>query len=177
MNNIRERYFSWIVQQIGDDDKCGDYSNLLSHLFDTEFTYTIPMDGNRYEDGIELRYKFGYHNGIDNATIAAELDIFPCSVLEMMVALSIRCEDIMSDPEYGDRVPTWFWNMVKSLGLKKCYDSRYDSDYVDETLDIFLDRQYTYDGHGGLFTIKDPRADLRTREIWMQAMWYLNEQP
>lgn len=176
MNNIRELYFSWIVQQIGDDDKCGDYSNLLSHLFDREFTYTVPMDGNRYADGVELRYKFGYHNDISNAVIAAELDIFPCSVLEMMIALSIRMEDIMSDPAYGDRTALWFWNMIDSMKLTKQYDGRYDDNYVDERLDIFMDRRYDWNGAGGLFTIKDPPApDVTGKELWMQAMWYLNE--
>jgi len=175
MNNIRELYFSWIVQQIGDDNKCGDYSNLLSHLFDTEFIFTNPMDGNRYEDGIELRYKFGYHNNISDDIISAELDIFPCSVLEMMVALAIRMEDFMDDPDIGNRIPTWFWNMVDCLELSKSYDRRYDMDYVDRRLEIFMNREYSYDGAGGLFQIINPPADLRTREIWMQTMWYLNE--
>lgn len=178
MRNIRERYFSWIVQLIGDDNKCGDYSNLLSHLFDREFTYIVPMDENRYEDGVDLRYKYGYHNGIDNATIAAELDNFPCSILEMMIALSDSMECIMDNPVYGDRTSTWFWNMIESLGLSNQYDARFDPDYVDERLDIFLSRQYEWNGLGGLFDIQDPPApDVRNKEIWMQAMWYLNEQP
>jgi hypothetical protein len=40
-----------------------------------------------------------------------------------------------------------------------------------------MDREYNPDGsNGGLFVLKNPRADLRETEIWYQAMWYLTEQ-
>ena len=39
----------------------------------------------------------------------------------------------------------------------------------------FLNRQYEADGRGGLFIVRNSRFDLRTVEIWYQAMWYLDE--
>ena len=174
MNDIRELYFEWLVEQI-DPRRCSRYSNLLSHLFDKEFTYDIPMDGNRYEDGIDLRYQFGRSHDIPSAVVADALDGVACSVLEMMVALSFRCEHIMSDSAKGNQTPVWFWDMIDNLGLSIYEDRRYDYRAVDERLDIFLERRYGPDGVGGLFTIHNPPSDIRGKEIWCQMMWYLDE--
>ena len=39
-----------------------------------------------------------------------------CSVLEMMVALAICCEETyMDNPNIGNRTGQWFWNMVKNI--------------------------------------------------------------
>ena len=99
----------------------------------------------------------------------------PCSVLEMMVALAIRCEEsIMDNPVYGDRTGQWFWNMIVSLGLGSMTDEMYDRDYVDNIVDRFLDRDYSPDGRGGLFTIRNCEYDLRDVEITHQLYWYLD---
>ena len=51
-----------------------------------------------------LRYRFGREIKLPSGIISSELDNYPCSVLEMLIALSIRCEEtIMTDEEYGDR--------------------------------------------------------------------------
>ena len=92
----------------------------------------------------------------------------------MIVALALRCETIMEDPDYGDRTGKWFWGMIESLGLKSMDDTSFNRDYVDDVIDIFLSRGYGRDGRGGLFTIKHPKRDLRTVEIWYQMNWYLD---
>jgi hypothetical protein len=53
-------------------------------------------------------------------------------------------------------------------------DGYFDKFYVKEKIDIFLQRKYKPDGTGGLFVLRG-RRDLRGVEIWMQAMWYLDE--
>ena len=94
------------------------YRKLLRELHRIEFTYSIPMDGNRAEDGVDLRYRFGYENGYSSSMISVYLDNRMCSVLEMMIALAIRCEEhIMDDPDIGNRTGQWFWNMIVNLGL------------------------------------------------------------
>ena len=106
------------------------------------------------------------------------LDILdgPCSVLEMMIALAIRCEEnIMDDPNIGDRTSQWFWGMVVNLGLGSMVDCRFDKQFVDETIRIFLNRKYAPNGNGGLFTIRDCDKDLRKVEIWHQLCWYLDK--
>jgi hypothetical protein len=154
---------------------CKNYERrLLTHLHEVDFTYTIPMDGNRAEDGINLRYRFGRECGYDDAMIATYLDDRPCSVLEMMVALALRCEEhIMDDPDVGDQTARWFWIMVDSLGLNSMTGNRYNKRYVDTTIDIFLNREYKPNGEGGLFTVNRGDRDMRSIEIWYQMCWYL----
>jgi hypothetical protein len=104
------------------------------------------------------------------------LDILagPCSVLEMMVALAIYAEEhIMSNPQIGNRISQWFWNMVVSLGLGDQMDNRFDRRYVEGVLQRFLNRKYEPNGQGGLFTIRNCDRDLRKVEIFYQLCWYL----
>jgi hypothetical protein len=99
-----------------------------------------------------------------------------CSVLEMMAALAIRCEEsIMDDPLVGDRTKQWFWKMIVNLGLGSMTNDKFDVKYVDYVLDRFLDREYEPDGRGGLFTIRDCEDDMRDIEIWVQLNRYVNE--
>lgn len=174
LNNL---YFDWMYQLISNDERYSSrlsFRKLLYLLHDTEFTYMIEMDGNRYEDGVNLRYRFGYKYGVSNAEIADCLDTRPCSVLEMMIALSIRLEEhIMDDPDIGDRTGQWFWDMIVNLGLGSMDDSKFDKAYAIDVIRRFLNRDYGRDGKGGLFTIEHYRYDMRDVEIWYQANWYL----
>lgn len=142
------------------------YRNLLWCLYNKEFRYSIPRDGNRAEDGLDLRYRFGFEKYIDG----------PCSVLEMMLALAIRCEEtIMDNPDIGDRTSQWFWQMIINLGLGEMQDNNYDEAYVENIIEQFLDRDYSPDGEGGLFYIPNCSCDMRDMEIWSQLCWYLDE--
>lgn len=178
-NDLKNEYFDWMYDLVCDErwSKDSTYRKLFVRLYDTEFTYTVPMDGNRFEDGVNLRYRFGREHGIDERQIATYLDDRPCSVLEMMLALAIRCEEnIMDNPDVGNRVGQWFWEMIVNLRLGNMKDDAFDPHYVDERLDIFLERRYGRDGSGGaLFRITDPSRDLRTAELWYQMCWYLSE--
>jgi len=175
-DDVLNEYFDWMCQLVSDKQYIGDrsYRKLLSKLHNIPFTYTIDMDGNRAADGIDLRYRFGYERNYEDYIIASFLDDKPCSVLEMIIALALRCETIMEDPDYGDRTGEWFWGMIESLGLESMDDTSFNRDYVDDVIDVFLSRDYERDGRGGLFTIKHPKRDLRTVEIWYQMNWYLD---
>ena len=171
---IKKRYFDWLYDLVCSKrySKEISYKKLFRYLHDTEFRYSIPKDDNRASDGVNLRWRYAYGLGYDD--VPEELD-GPCSVLEMMIALAIRCEDnIMDDPSVGDRTGQWFWGMVVSLGLGGMTDSRYDKEFVIDTIDIFLEREYEPDGRGGLFTIRNCDEDLRDVEIWHQLCWYLD---
>ena len=111
MSQIENQYFDWMCRMVASKKyKTRFYRELLHFLHGIEFTYTIAMDGNRASDGIDLRYRFGYEEGYDNRLVTHYLDDKPCSVLEMLVALSMRCEEtIMSDGEC-DRTGVWFWS-------------------------------------------------------------------
>ena len=169
-------YFDWMYQLVCDDQYQDSYCRLLSHLHDREFIYILEMDGNRATDGVDLRYRFAYDCGYNYSMVDRYLGNRPCSILEMMVALALKCEEnIMVDPDVGDRTGLWFWDMVASLGLSSMTDSEFDIFYVDDVLDRFLNREYRRNGEGGLFTVRHCRYDLRTAEIWYQMNWYLND--
>lgn len=173
---MRARYFDWMFLAVSNHrPRRYPYKKLLSFLYDTDFTYTIAMDENRFADGIDLRYRFAQQYNYPDPMVSSLLDDRPCSILEMMVALAIRCEEhIMEDADIGDRTGNWFWGMIESLGLKSMTDDRYDEYYVEETIRIFLNRQYAPNGEGGLFTIRNCRQDIRNIEIWYQMSLYLN---
>lgn len=172
-----KRYFNWLCELVrGEQKESGpSYRRLLRFLHDTEYTYILDMDKNRASDGAGLRYRFGYWNGLSDNDVERYFN-GPCSVLEMMIAIAVRCEeDVMSDSETGDRTGQWFWSMVGSLGLVSMTDQNFDKRTACEIIDRFLLRNYEPNGSGGLFTLRNSRYDLRTVEIWHQAMWYLDE--
>jgi hypothetical protein len=171
-DEVINEYFEWLVNIACKDIGVVSYRKLLGFLHRTDFVVIDPMDSNRADDGVELRYRFA-HDYIEDDD-AEYLLTGPCSVLEMMLALSIRCEEIMDDPRFGDRTTQWFWEMVASLGLGGMYDSNFDICHAKEVVMRFLARDYEPDGTGGLFTVRRCVYDMRDMEIWHQLLEYLN---
>ena len=175
---IENRYFEWLSDIVCEKRFSREisYKKLLMYLHKTEFIYSIPKDQNRAEDGISLRYRFALaHEHGSSPDLVMDILDGPCSVLEMMVALSIRCEEnIMDDPHFGDRTCQWFWGMVTNLGLGGMTDEHFDRGYVESAVARFLNHDYEPDGKGGLFTVRNCKRDLREVEIWYQLCWYLD---
>lgn len=177
-NELNNEYFEWMYQLVCNEKypKRLSHRKLLSHLHSIDFVYIIGMDGNRAEDGMDLRYRFGYERRYEAPVIATCLDDRPCSILEMLTALAIRCEEhIMDDPDIGNRTGQWFWSMISNLGLGFMSDTKFDKRYLDGVISNFLNREYKRNGEGGLFTVKNCKHDLRTAEIWYQMCWYLDD--
>ncbi len=177
-NELSSEYFRWMCRLVADDKRARTYTRLLGLLDNTIFTYTasVPMDENRIEDGINLRYRFGRDCNYRDSTVATFLDCRQCSVLEMMIALAVRMEEhIMEDLELGDRTGIWFWGMVESLGLSWADNTHYDNNDAERLVTQFLNRDYNPNGKGGLFTVQRPARDMRNVEIWYQMNWYLGE--
>lgn len=177
---IMNQYFCWLCELILPYETSHEpaYNKLLNYLFNKQFNYILDMDGNRACDGVELRYRFGDVYGYHQAEIANALDDRPCSILEMMVALSVICEEsIMNDPDVGDMTHKWFWEMIENLGLIGMDDKNFNIHYVDAVITRFLNRDYLPDGRGGLFKITShsDEDDLRNVDIWYQMMRHLNE--
>ena len=172
-DRVNDEYFEWLCELIDSSrfSKQVSYRKLLAHLHNIEFTWFIPYDDNRANDGIQLRRRYALAH--DDPTLSTYIT-GPCSVLEMMVALAIRCEEtIMDDALMGNRTGQWFWGMIHNLGLTPMTDPKFDRGFVDEVVARFLNREYAPDGRGGLFTVKHCSHDLRTVEIWRQLSWYL----
>lgn len=172
IDDIYVEYLSCIVYC--SDYKIKYYSNLMRVLYDREFDILVKQDSNRVADGLNLRHQFA----LDRDLREAEYNYImakPCSILELMVALAVRCEDqIMHDNRLGDRTGLWFWTMIRNLGLIEYDNGRFDKGEIDDILDTFLARRYQKDGRGGLFYVHGSRRDMRKLEIWYQLMWYLD---
>ena len=175
---VKNEYFNWLYNYVckGRAHQNISYEKLLWQLHNIEFTFSIRNDINRAKDGVDLRYRFSTNQGTND--ILSMLDALdgPCSVLEMMVALSIRCEEtIMDNTRYGDRTGQWFWGMMSNLGIGMMSDDIFDAKVVEDIIYDFLDRNYDPDGKGSLFYIQNCEEDLRNLEIWTQLCWYLDK--
>lgn len=169
--SIEKEYFKWLYSLIFGEN--GSYEMLAVKLYNAPFRYTMPMDGNREADGIDLRYRFGRERGYEDYIIAQYLDVSVCSVLEMMTALCIRIEEIMECDE-RDRTSEWFREMLCSLSIDVQTDDCFDEEQVDEAVTRFLDRDYEKNGRGGLFTVQKA-CDMRQVELWYQAQYWMGE--
>lgn len=176
-DELSNAYFEWMYQLVCNDKyaRRSTHRKLLCTLHSIDFDYIMPMDANRAKDGVNLRLRFGYECGYNEQLTEAYLTD-ECSILEMLIALSLKCEEhIMYDPEVGDRLGQWFWGMIVSLGLGAMNDKDFDRDYTHMVIGRFLNREYEPNGAGGLFTVDNPKRDMRDVEIWSQMCWYLND--
>lgn len=155
-------YFDWLTGRIGGPRRNGvSYEKVLWQLYKTPFHYILEMDRNRSDDGLALRRQYGL----------ATQD--KCSVLEMMIGVALRCEDIMYDNgRYAAEF--WFWKMIDNLELGFMDDANYDPYYVEHVTCRLISRDYEPDGRGGLFYISEPPDDMRNVQIWYQMNWYLD---
>lgn len=179
-NYLLNLYFNWMCSVAFPDEHIrSHYINALTLLNTTNFTYLIALDENRMTDGLDLRYHFSYGTKLPYDYVSVELSDIPCSVLEMMIALALRCENsIMSNSIYGDRTSEWFWKMFTNLGLDKYPDEIWNESVYQIAAGIirkFLQREYEPDGTGSLFRFNSPSCDMRNVEIWDQMCLYMSE--
>lgn len=167
-NTLDNLYFEWLCREV---DTPEGYDLTLGRLYEQPFTYFIPNDDNRAQDGLELRMFFLETEGYSRDAAWEEL---PCSVLEMLVALARRMEF-----EGGGSISECFNLFMIHMGIETTWwaHSRYLERTVDHAVKVLNDRLYSYDGHnGGLFPLKDPPEDQRTVEIWYQMANYIREE-
>ena len=155
-----------------------NYTRLFNILHSIPFKYEHPMDENRQSDGEDLRYRFAYECDLKDAEVAYYIDNTGCSVLEMLVAMAIRMDDMMYDEDPG----LWFWGMMDSLELSQCDNEAieedfFSEDYILETVEKFMDRDFDPNtGIGSPFALEDNHGeDLRKVEFWCLAMWRTHE--
>lgn len=168
---MKQKYFNWLESLAMGSNT--NYHELCEYLHSIIFVPLMEYDYNRVDDGVELRYGFGYENDISQVIVSCELDHEPCSVLEMMVALAMKMDNIVTSNE-GNMISEWVMVMFKSLHLDDFTDGNFNENEAAEIIDIFLEREYDRYGDGGLFYIPDAKEDMRKIEIWEQAMWFLS---
>ena len=185
--DLVDAYYDWLTEKIGIANSDGEFLNdiyswSLKKLFNTEFKIrdekrveTGSYDIDRACDGLYLRDLFSECIEVSN-DFWHGLIFSECSILEMMIALSVRMDNnYLFEPEVGERSALWFWNMFENLGLMEYDNDRFDDQEVSDILKIFVNRQYSSDGNGGLFTIRDPRFDARKYDIWSQMTRWISE--
>lgn len=174
MDKIEEDYINYLKNLVR-GAKETQYELLLERLWKKEYYSILPNDQNREKDGLGLR---DIPDGPDYRDYYG-----PCSVLEMLIALSKRMEWEISGTGYDVTYRDLFWEMLENLGLKKfdnlavMHDAR--TNELDHILTNWIEREYSPDGSGGIFPIKNWRSRVdkpqNRVEIWYQMMLYLSK--
>jgi len=138
--------------------------SIFNIAWDILYVPTIPNDQNRSEDGINLRQEYGSVTGNGLPPVG------PCRILEFLIGLAIRLNAADYDPTMPDRVGPWFWTLMDNLGI---VDG--DDPWIEDSLEKINTRDYSTDGHGGLFPLRRPKENQREVEIWYQMQAYLME--
>lgn len=171
-------YFLWLGDLVEVDwDR---YSELLYALHLMDFTWCLEQDESRSTEGLMLREEYYELSGREEDWVML-LDR-PCTVLEALIPIAKRMDDILVDEDTGDRTRIWFWEFIGNLGLKKYTNQRLigrfktDDDYdIQMIVRTWLDREFQYDGKGSLFPLKEPSCDQRSRSIVYQMYDYAFE--
>lgn len=169
-------YFDWLCEQVYIDGRYTDesYWKLAKILFNTPFEFSLAMDGNRELDALDLR---DHYQGDDIFSEEA-------TVLEVLIALAKRIENLLDELDGEDRSIMYFWEMINNLRLDRysdnlfrMYPDKHDIYFyqIKTQLHRWLNRDINYDGSGGLFPLRDPKRDQRDVDIWYQASAYMVE--
>lgn len=163
--DLLEVYLGWLEPQCGVLEQPRSYSGLLRTMLQKEFVWLIPNDHNRIADGLGVRREFFQETGLHG-------DLGPCSVLEVLVALSRRLEF-----QAGGEAPGWAWQLIRNLELHKYPDpiGRRKAIQIEEILQTLVYRTYDPDGQGGFFPQIDTNLDQRKIEIWYQMSHWVME--
>lgn len=174
-SEIQDDYFHWLCGIVHGDDPDCSFELFLWVLYSSQFYWFVNNDGNRAADGMDLREEFKTKRSYSNYSSIEG----PCTVLEMLIGLALRIDgEIMWNPSKGNRTVSWFWEMIRNLKLGGFDDEHIDVrdvPYIERKLDIFMKRNYSERGKGGLFPLKKGCEDQRNVEIWYQMNSYFEE--
>lgn len=153
------------------DDR-GDhpYHHLARWLYEEPFYSSVPADRNRIEEVIEGREVYSDKPKGDDVR-----------VLEILVHLSLDMRDMMDGMIDNNSPDRWFLEMISNLGLAAMTDDRWEKETEDcaiitrGAIEEWLEREYDYDGTGGIFPLSDAKDDQTRVEIWYQMNAYLME--
>lgn len=155
-----ELYLRWIMHKVG----CESVTMYADLMFSTPFVSLIEMDNNRDLDGIELRGDYIWET---HKHPISEIEDH-ASVLEVLVALALRMEDLSQkyDAAY------FFDMMMDNMGF---HEEELYWDQIDFNIQRFVNRAYNADGSGGgLFVIPGFPKDMRRMQLFDQCTEFLN---
>ena len=163
-------YFTWLCELLDGD---GKYNRLLNTLYYREFIYSVPNDANRAFEGVEIRRKYCKEMGIKYEPLSFKYQY--CTILELLLGLAYRCEDIMSDQREEVSVQEWFWKLLSNLHISEYDDENFNESKANLPVNRIIDRAYERNGEGGIFPLKYTKKDQRRVELWYQMNEYLVE--
>ena len=188
---ILDEYFNWLCKIIQVEQKNKSYWILARRLFDREFEWYILNDDNRAEDGLWLRDDFDTDFRVNLSSVYHER----CNMLEMLIALAKRFDEIVQKEGQTGYAALCFWEMMDNCELSRYTDdwfietlggykrisgkipgeTGWDTCLIDRIIDKIIYREYTRLGHGGLFPLKFAKKDQRKVELWYQLSEYINQ--
>lgn len=166
-----DAYLEWLAGLVAiDGTVTTNEFHLLLTLYSIPYDFAYEKDENRMIDIDELRERF------EESYQSSHLPFAAPSVLEMMIALSLKIENkVMSNLERGNRAPKWFWMMLDNLGLTYDTTGIFSEEYVTAVINRWITHQFEPNGDGSPFPMRRPPADLTKVDIWRHCMWYMNE--
>lgn len=178
MNNIHIIYFEYLLT-ILEDERVEVLGEVLDILSESEFKVVVERDGNRVEDVAVLRNKF--LNNIDyefSEDDIAELMSEHVSVLEILMVMSEHMHDVTfnADSELG--LYHWFWTLLYHLSLDSFTNPVEDEEIwsIKNFIETFVNREYEFNGTGGLYPLNFPEKDQREVELFYQMQaWFLEK--
>jgi hypothetical protein len=171
---IDETYFAWLYELTeapSHKNPARSYFLLMGQLYTKPFRWHIRNDDNREMDGRELREEFLRKHS--NYSPSDEWMDLPCSMLEMLLALSRR----VAFDSYGSPA-AWFWKLIENIELRNFRDIEHNHHFeeeIDFVLERIISRTYGRDGTGGLFPLRRSPRDQRRVELAYQMEAYLLE--
>ena len=155
-------YYDFLMNLVGANPD----TYLFRYLYKVNYIWTIPLDKNRAQDGIDLRCLYAnlYHLSADEYNVIFGNE--PCSVLEMLIAFAIRIEnDFMASAE-GDRTSTWFEMMIRNLfGDSDDLKTKNSRGKIDHALLAFFNHEISP------FPI--PEMQISNMQLWDQLNYWL----
>lgn len=157
-------YFNWLQGLVLPLAPHYHNPEIFTLAWEMKYIPTIPNDQNRANDGINLRFQYSTTTKNGLPAIGA------CTMLEFLIGVSIRLNEADYDPTMPDRVGPWFWALMDNLGIIEA-----DRPWIEDSFNRINNRDYSTDGHGGLFPLRNPRENQQKVEIWYQMQAYLME--
>ena len=168
---VREDYLRWLEPQVKDDyaNRGDTYWDLVNLMFDTPFTWIIPMDNNRVSDGLDLRVEFA-HEAHMRPSLREQMG--PGSFLEVLIGLSRRLAFLA-----GGEAPGWSWELLTNLEMHRLTDPLTSPKRrkAEEIMRVAMERTYLPDGTGGFFPLAWPDGDQTQIELWYQMNAFVGE--
>lgn len=174
MNARVFEYFEWLKEQVsfeGGRVFTESEDRILGILFLMDFEFSMPMDKNRAKDGLILRKIWGNRRleageKVDLGAIFEGKE--QCSMLEMLLGLAIRMEDLLFEPGQN-HISKWFWEMIDNSEWPKILEKEGVKELKKAILAWTTEKPWP--------KAQNPfkKAHFSGQEIWYQMHEYVGE--